>query len=556
MAGLVSAMVVWSAGINYDGTNLELNNEFTRTECGTAYKKVIKEVSGLACSRQTPGYLWAHGDENVDDNRKIVAISPAGDLAMTVMINTKGSDRDDWEDIATGVYDGKNYVFIGAIGDNDCAYKDQYYIYYFEEPAITSGTITVEAQAIRFGYPDGKAYNTETLLYDNLEQVFYIANKVEDSACSLYSLPFRTDYGSGLQQLTLVCALGNGENFHTLTGGDITPDGQWMAIKNEKYLLLWARQDNESLSVTAKRKPVQVEAYKKEAQGESIAWLDANTFYTTSDQKKDTPIYKYARTGSTPPDDPDPEPTPVDSTLKAVNEVILSNHYSAFINEGETVIRGWYLAGTEKPDVLSYQLSEGATWAQDGNEVTITALDGSKAFYTLDIQPVMPVAFTSEELVFDGSDDEAAWLKSAYGWADDKKWKFSKTDDDFSREIAGKTHVELFLPACDTVVLKSMSKERDVRFYVNGVQFGEKVKLAVAGNALAVRQGAPFMLTVASAQSSGDGGIAAIRMARAETTDMESIEHSDVSIQKVLSEGTLYILVGDKLYDITGKRIR
>ena len=108
MAGLVSAMVVWSAGINYDGTNLELNTEFTRTECGTAYQKVIKEVSGLACSRQTPGYLWAHGDENVDDNRKIVAISPAGDLAMTVMINTKGSDRDDWEDIATGVYDGKN----------------------------------------------------------------------------------------------------------------------------------------------------------------------------------------------------------------------------------------------------------------------------------------------------------------------------------------------------------------------------------------------------------------------------------------------------------------
>lgn len=556
MAGLVSAMVVWSAGINYDGTNLELNNEFTRTECGTAYKKVIKEVSGLACSRQTPGYLWAHGDEDVDDNRKIVAISPAGDLAMTVMINTKGSDRDDWEDIATGVYDGKNYVFIGAIGDNDCAYKDQYYIYYFEEPAITSGTITVEAQAIRFGYPDGKAYNTETLLYDNLEQVFYIANKVEDSVCSLYSLPFRTDYGSGLQQLTLVCALGNGENFHTLTGGDITPDGQWMAIKNEKYLLLWARQDNESLSVTAKRKPVQVAAYKKEAQGESIAWLDANTFYTTSDQKKDTPIYKYARTGSTPPDDPDPEPTPVDSTLKAVNEVILSNHYSAYINEGETVIRGWYLAGTEKPDVQSYQLSEGATWTQEGDEVTITALDGSKAFYTLDIQPVMPVAFTSEELVFDGSDDEAAWLKSAYGWADDKKWKFSKTDDDFSREIAGKTHIELFLPACDTVMLKSMSKERDVRFYVNGVQFGEKVKLAVAGNALAVRQGAPFMLTVASAQSSGDGGIAAIRMARAETTDIESIPHSDVSIQKVLSEGTLYILVGDKLYDITGKQIR
>ena len=281
-------------GINYDGTTLTLNNDFTRTQCGTAYKSVMPEVSGFACSRTTPGYIWAHGDENTGDNKKIVAIQPDGTLAMTVKISGDPG-RDDWEDIATGVYNGKNYIFIGAIGDNDSEYKDAYYIYYFEEPAITGGTQTISVHYIRFGYPDNKAHNTETLMYDNIEQMFYIADKVKDGVCTLYSLPFRTDYGTSVQTLTKICELGNGEIFNFLTGGDITPDGRWMAIKSKKYVLLWERQGSESLSVTAKRRPAQIAAYKKETQGEAIAWEDATTFYTTSDDKSDQPIYKYVR---------------------------------------------------------------------------------------------------------------------------------------------------------------------------------------------------------------------------------------------------------------------
>ena len=148
--GLVMTVTTYAAtGINYDGTKLIKNEEFTRTECGTMEANVMPETSGLACSRTTPGYLWAHGDENLGDHRKIVAVKPDGTLAMTVKINSGSSDRDDWEDIATGVYEGKNLVFIGAFGDNDLQYKDNYFIYYFEEPQITSGTKTVSVSAIR-----------------------------------------------------------------------------------------------------------------------------------------------------------------------------------------------------------------------------------------------------------------------------------------------------------------------------------------------------------------------------------------------------------------------
>ena len=297
---LLASFMIWAASpINYDGNTLTFNNDFTRSESGTMQKSVMPETSGLAASRVTPGYLWAHGDENTGNKRKIVAVQPNGTLAMTVKLTTTGSDRDDWEDIATGVYNNTNYLFVGAIGDNDLEYKDAYYIYYLEEPAITSGTQTLTANYIRFGFPDSKAHNAETLMYDNIEQMFYIVDKVKKGVCHLYKLPFRTDYGTSVQTLTEVCALGNGSKFNYCTGGDITPDGKYMVIKSKPYLLLWQRQGSESLSQTALRLPQQVAAYQEEEQGESIAWTDSMTFYTTSDSKSNTPIYKYVRQTAT-----------------------------------------------------------------------------------------------------------------------------------------------------------------------------------------------------------------------------------------------------------------
>ena len=561
LAGLMTVTAAWSAGIDYNGTKLQENKEFTRTECGTMAKKAMKEVSGLACSRQTPGYLWAQGDEDTGSDRKIVAVKPDGTLVLTVNLTTPGSERDDWEDICTGVFEGTNYLFIGAFGDNDEKFNDDYYIYFFEEPSVTSGSKSVIANYIRFGFPDNTAHNTETLMYDNVEQMFYIADKA-DGVCHLYSLPFRTDYGTALQRLTEVCALGNGNKFKKANGGDITPDGQWMAIKNESYVLLWERQGSESLSETAKRLPVQVTAYEKEEQGESLAWFDANTFYSTSDSKKDTPIYKYTRNGgSDEPDpvDPDPEPEPEPEPVPGavLYEIFMTNSYSAYITaEDASTIQAYYLAGEDEPVVDRCTVNKGTVWQQDGTTLTLTGDDETVATWSLAIEAVQPLAFTTEELVLDGSE---TWIKGAYGFDETKKWKFSKTDEDYSRELAGKTHLELFLPACDTVVLFSMdSKERDVRVYLNGKALGDKFKLLKSGSALVVNEQAPFMLTVASAQSSGDGGIKAVRLAKKTPTGIESPITNDQlpMTHKVIRNGVLYILRDGKKFTIEGQQVR
>ncbi len=621
---LVYLSILHVAAINYNGAALVLNEDFTRTECGTAYKNVLKEVSGLACSRTTPGYLWAHGDENTDEGKSIIAIRPAGDLVCTVNISGDPG-RDDWEDIATGVYNGKNYVFIGAIGDNDLAYKDSYYIYYFEEPTITSGSTTVKVNYIRFGYPDNKAHNTETLMYDNVEQVFYIADKVEDAPCSLYRLPFQTNYGTATQKLELVCALGNGKEFNTLTGGDISPDGKWMAIKDKETILLWERNGDESLVQTAKRQPVEVAAYEEEKQGESLAWKDSNTFYTTSDQKKDVPIYQYVRTfndataeltgitingeqltnfsngqtqynvelpygtttiptieataasgGTVAITMPSSLPgvvtivctskdgstqttytinlTVATTAFKEIYEVKMTNSYNAYINVNTDTIHAYYLAGTAAPTISTYKVSDGATLKQNGNKAILTGADGSSIEYVMEIEAVEPMQYTSEEIVFDGTE---TWVKGAYGFDATKKWKFSKTDTDYSRELAGKTHLEMFLPACDTIVLKSMdSKERDITVSVNGKQIGNKFTLLKAGSTIIVNQPQAFMLTINSAQSSGDGGVKAIRLGRKSTTT--SIENQSIkeNVYKVLHNGQVYVVRGSKMYTLQGQEVR
>lgn len=621
---LVCLSILHVAAINYNGAALVMNEDFTRTECGTAYKDVLKEVSGMACSRTTPGYLWAHGDENTDEGKSIIAIRPTGDLVYTVNISGDPG-RDDWEDIATGVYNGKNYVFIGAIGDNDLAYKDSYYIYYFEEPTITSGSTTMKVNYIRFGYPDGKAHNTETLMYDNIEQVFYIADKVEGAACSLYRLPFQTNYGTATQKLELACTLGDGNGFDLLTGGDISPDGKWMAIKNKEVILLWERNGEESLVQTAKRQPTQIAAYEEEKQGESLAWKDSNTFYTTSDQKKDVPIYQYVRTindavaeltgitingesltgfangqtnynvelpygtttlplieataasgGTVAITMPSSLPgvvtivctskdgsTQVTYTInltvsttafKEIYEVKMTNSYNAYINVNTDTIHAYYLAGTTVPTIGTYKVSDGAILQQNGNIAILTGADGSSIEYVMAVEAVEPMQYTSEEIVFDGTE---TWVKGAYGFDATKKWKFSKTDTDYSRELAGKTHLEFFLPACDTIVLKSMdSKERDITVSVNGKQIGNKFTLLKAGSTIIVNQPQAFMLTINSAQSSGDGGVKAIRLGRKSTTT--SIENQSIkeNVYKVLHNGQVYIVRGSKMYTLHGQEVR
>ena len=297
----------------YNGDTLEWNNSWQKKQCGTLdIQKNIIEVSGIACSRVTPGYIWMQSDETV---QYIIATTEKGD-ERACKVNFTKSIRWDWEDMSGGVYEGVNYLFIGAFGDNDET-DGEYSVVYFEEPAIdpeNTPELTVTPNRIKYVYPDGKKHNNEALMYDNLTNEIYIITKVYYNVCQVFRLPFRLDYGDEVQTLEYICDLGvksdlgDGakpyKGFHLVTAADISPDGKYILIKNHNnivstycWVLYWVRQEGESVADAVKRQPQPLKAYNTtEWQGEAICWLDDDTFYTTSDSDDgNPPIYKFTR---------------------------------------------------------------------------------------------------------------------------------------------------------------------------------------------------------------------------------------------------------------------
>ena len=346
-----TAMEAINPPITFRGETLEYDTTFTRIQVGRT-PTYIPEVSGMSCSRTTPGYLWIQSDEVF----RIAAINPQGDIFSKIVFKDcpqhNGKTRRDWEALSTGVWQGKNYLFVGAVGDNDLQYKDEYYILYMEEPEIgnvvnpTAVNYSVGTNYIRYGYPDGKAHNTEAIMFDNVDQTMYIIDKVYKGVNTVYSLRMDTTYGNDLQILTEVCKLGNeGEyQFQRVTAADETPDGKYIIIKNNysncdtANCLIWVREDaKEPLSQTLQRQPKQIEAYLTEWQGEAIAWLDSTTFYTTSDDDGRAPIYVYVRWGSTA----DMEEVEVDAVTGAgVSKILMGDKLFIRTKENDYTLSG------------------------------------------------------------------------------------------------------------------------------------------------------------------------------------------------------------------------
>ena len=302
----------------YNGDTLEWNKDWKRKQCGTLdINENIIEVSGIACSRVTPGYIWMQSDETA---RYIIATDEKGEK-RACKVNFTKKIRWDWEDMSGGVYEDKNYLFIGAFGDND-ENDGEYSIVYFEEPAIdpvNTPEVSVTPSQIKFVYPDGLNHNCEALMYDNREQMIYIITKVYYNVCQVFSIPFRLDYGDEEQTLTYICDLGlrsdlgsgskPSKGFHLVTGADISPDGKYILIKNHNnivavysWILLFTREEGESVAETLIRQthPEPLYCYSYEWQGEAICWLDSTTFYTTSDADDgNPPIFKYTKKENT-----------------------------------------------------------------------------------------------------------------------------------------------------------------------------------------------------------------------------------------------------------------
>ncbi len=110
----------------------------------------IREASGLARSQRQPGILWIINDNGA---KEIVhAIDGTG--ARLGKFDLKKSRNKDWEDLASFRLDGKPYLMVADIGDND-AKRDHRTLYFVEEPAPQEKGEARFSWQLSYAYPDG-----------------------------------------------------------------------------------------------------------------------------------------------------------------------------------------------------------------------------------------------------------------------------------------------------------------------------------------------------------------------------------------------------------------
>ncbi len=258
--------------------NSEKSNLFEAGKNLGVVSDQLEEASGLVASITNPGYLWTHNDSG--NPAELFLIDEHADVALTIKL--KGIKNRDFEDISMGPGpDGKNYIYVGDIGDNLAVFNEKV-IYYFEEPKLNGQNKfeLTEFDTLVLKLSDG-VRDTETLMIDPLSKDLFIISKREDSV-RLYQLPFpytTKDTLTAQKVATLP--------YYKIVAGDISRDGQEVLLKDYDHIYYWKKTGAETIVDLLKKAPVEI-PYDREPQGESIAWsLSGDGFFTLSETVKD-----------------------------------------------------------------------------------------------------------------------------------------------------------------------------------------------------------------------------------------------------------------------------
>jgi len=149
---------------------------------GRLKTKALSEASGIVRSQRQDDVYWLVNDSG---KPRLYAIDSIGTNLGHIKVD--GAKHVDWEDIASFTLDGKPYLLIADIGDNDRKRRDVT-IYVVEEPEPGQGEAEI-AWSFDFSYPKGPR-DAESLTVDIDNERILVLSKREIPAV-LYELPLR-----------------------------------------------------------------------------------------------------------------------------------------------------------------------------------------------------------------------------------------------------------------------------------------------------------------------------------------------------------------------------
>jgi len=257
---------------------------------GKIIDSALEEISGIDYSKQH-NIIWCNNDS--DGKPIIYGINLTGELVCELKL--EGVKNRDWEDLSYGEIDGKYYIFVGDIGDNDKKY-DSKFIYYFEEPSIITDEIIIkDVKQIEFNYPTDN-FDSECLMFDHLSKDLVIITKREiNEKVFAINYPYINDKLVTAEYKTEVQIGIKNNQLSRVTGGDISDDGKFILIKNYSTVFYWERGENLYSTINKIGQKISNYILAGEPQGESICWdSEINGFYTSSEKLLDiTPALSY-----------------------------------------------------------------------------------------------------------------------------------------------------------------------------------------------------------------------------------------------------------------------
>ncbi|HEX2095235.1 MAG TPA: hypothetical protein VHG28_22755 [Longimicrobiaceae bacterium] len=234
----------------------------------------VRESSGLAVSRRTPGVLWTHNDSGSDPS--LFAVDSTGRLLGRVRVT--GAENKDWEDIAAGPCPGGTCLYVGDTGDNDDDRRDVE-VYRFPEPA-PGDTATRPAERITLVYPGGPRDAEALAVLPGGDLLIVTKGKKETVELYRARAPLRTDAPVRLTRITGLSS-NRPERLHQVTGASATPDGRWVAVRTYTALHLFRTDD---LLTGGNPASDRVDlAPLTEPQGEAVALRSDGTVFLTSE---------------------------------------------------------------------------------------------------------------------------------------------------------------------------------------------------------------------------------------------------------------------------------
>lgn len=268
-------------------------------QLGEVANPALDEISGLAQSQRNHKIYWAHNDSG--SGAYLYAFDEQGQDLAKLTLN--GIGNRDWEDLASFTWQGKPWLLVGEVGDNE-AHHPELRLHLLEEPELQAGVhdYTLEpTRSFHFVYPEGPR-DCESIAVDMEREEILILSK-RDVPARLYRLPLNADTSTALYTLEFLDTVPQipqptmadelrypkfGRWSSQPTALDLAPDGRSAAVLTYKALYIFPREPGQSWAQALAGTPQQF-ILPDLAQAESLVYMDA-THVLVSSEKRPSPL--------------------------------------------------------------------------------------------------------------------------------------------------------------------------------------------------------------------------------------------------------------------------